>query len=212
MTNEDLWVKYWRTRDQDVRQQLIISYLWLVKQLAGRLVVKLPAYFSREDLENSGILGLIEAVDKFNPEKGCSFETYAYNRVRGAMIDSLRKLNWVPRTLWSKLQKVNAARGKLEKEKGGAVTDQQLAGEMGISLKELHNICAHFSRVTIASLDEVLISSEGDQMHLRGFVEDPTVPDPLDIIEIKENREKLIQAIENLPEKEIGRASCRERV
>ncbi|MDA8335204.1 MAG: FliA/WhiG family RNA polymerase sigma factor [Peptococcaceae bacterium] len=202
MIDIETWREYRRTRDADLRQELIINYLPLVKYLAGRLAVKLPPCTNQEDMESYGVFGLMEAIDKYDPEQGTRFEAYAYSRVLGAMIDEVRKLNWVPRTLMQKMQEVNVAREKVERKHHGPVTGEMLAAEMGITLEELRRITVHFDRLNLMSMDETLIGADGERLRRGDLLEDRTSPDPLEIIERKEGQRILGDAISRLPERD----------
>ncbi|WP_027718832.1 sigma-70 family RNA polymerase sigma factor [Desulfovirgula thermocuniculi] len=199
---EKLWQEYKRTRDPRVRQQLILSYLWLVKYLAGRLAIRLPTCLAPEDLESSGIFGLIEAVDKYNPDLGVDFESYAYTRVRGAMLDEVRRANWVPRTLWHKLQRLKMVREKLEAQHREKAPPELVAREMGITPAELSYLDGQFQRLFTLSLDETVATANGESMRLGDLLPDEHSPDPLDRLAQEEDQEMLARAIASLPEKD----------
>ncbi|SHF36877.1 sigma-70 family RNA polymerase sigma factor [Desulforamulus putei] len=196
------WEKFIQTRDEEARRQLILHYLPLVKHLAGRVAVKLPSFIQREDLESYGVIGLMEALDKFDPAMGNSFDSYAYHRIRGAMLDEVRRQNWLPRTTWQKFQVLKSTRERLEREKGKAVSDELLAKEMGISLEELHQLIWQANRMYFQSLDEEMAGHDGSAMSKLETVEDINSPDPLSIVEEKENKKLLTLAIEKLGERD----------
>ncbi|SHH11095.1 FliA/WhiG family RNA polymerase sigma factor [Desulforamulus hydrothermalis] len=196
------WEKYLASRDEAARRQLILHYLPLVKHLAGRLAVKLPAFIPKEDLEGYGVIGLMEALDKFDPAMGSSFDTYAYHRIRGAMLDEVRRQNWLPRTTWQKFQAVKSTRERLEREQGKVVSDELLAKEMGITTEELHRLLGHGSRMYWQSLDEELTGLDGSSVSKLDTVEDAGSPDPLSIVEEKENKRLLTLAIEKLGQRD----------
>lgn len=202
MIGMETWREYRRTGDAALRQELIINYLPLVKYLAGRLAVKLPPCASQEDMESYGVFGLMDAIEKYDPEQGTRFEAYAYSRVLGAMIDELRKLNWVPRTLIQKMQELNDVREKLERKHQGQVTQELLAAEMGITVDELRRIAIHFERANMVSVDEMLTGADGERMRRGDLLEDRTSPDPLEFIEKKDGEAHLVEAIEHLPERD----------
>jgi len=202
MIDIDTWREYRRNRDESLRQELIIKYLPLVKYLAGRLAVKLPPGINQEDMESYGVFGLMEAIDKYDPEQGTRFEAYAYSRVLGAMIDELRKLNWVPRTLMQKMQEVNTARERLERRHQGPVSADMLAAELGISQEELRRIAINFERLNVMSIDETLTVADGERLRRGDLLEDRTSPDPLEIIERKEGQRLLAESITRLPERD----------
>jgi RNA polymerase sigma factor for flagellar operon FliA len=202
MEPKKLWEAYISNRDKKAREKLILMYLPLVKHLSGRLAVRLPISISYEDLEGYGVIGLIESIEKFNPAKGVSFETFAYRRIRGAIIDEVRKLYWVPRTLWQKLQAVNAERERLRRINGDNVTDEQVAASLNISIAELHKTSNCYNQLNMNSLDEVLTSSDGDSVRLGNLIPDPNSPDPLDVVEEQDGRRILAEAVNSLNEKD----------
>lgn len=199
---KELWVEYRDTRDREVRNRLVMAYLPLVRHLAGRIAVRLPAFLSQEDLEGYGVFGLIEAIEKYDPSLGVDFQTYAYRRVRGAMLDELRRLSWVPRQLWQRLQQVNALRERLEGECQGPVSDAVMAEALGCSLEEYSRLTSHFQSLSLASLDEVMTLQEGEVVGVSGIVQDPSSPDPLETIVAAEDENILARAIESLNEKD----------
>lgn len=139
MSIDLLWEKYITLRDPEARQKIILLHLPLVKHLAGRVAVKLPSFILREDLESYGVIGLMEALDKYDPAMGHSFDSYAYHRIRGAMLDEVRRQNWLPRTAWQKNQLLKNTRERLEREQGEVITNEVLAKEMGYLLKRFVN-------------------------------------------------------------------------
>ncbi|MEW6423407.1 MAG: FliA/WhiG family RNA polymerase sigma factor [Bacillota bacterium] len=201
MSSPQLLDQYQRTRNEDIKQQLVLSYLWLVRHLAGRLAVRLPAAINQEDLESCGILGLLEAIEKFDPAMGRDFESYAYVRIRGAMLDELRRVNWIPRTIWQKLQAIRAAREKLENSIDG-VSEEAVAREVGWEVAEVRRLDAHSRRIYAVSLDEMAATAGGETVRLGDIIPDETSPDPLDLVTEEDNRQLLVQAIESLNEKD----------
>ncbi|MFZ5632050.1 MAG: FliA/WhiG family RNA polymerase sigma factor [Bacillota bacterium] len=200
MAGEDIWKEYKRTKSELLRNELVMSYLWLVKYLAGRLAIRLPSFMTQEDLESCGLFGLVEAVEKFDPDMGIDFETYAYRRIRGSMIDEIRKANWLPRSLWQKLQELKTARERLERD--GRVSEETLAGELGLTLPELRKLESHYYRAFALSLDESMPVVDGESVRLSDLVRDPESPDPFDIVIEEEGKKMLAEAIKSLPEKE----------
>ncbi len=202
VVTEELWREYRKTRDENIKHELVLAHLSLVKHLAGRLAINLPAIIDQEDLESYGVFGLLEAVEKYNPDLGSSFKAYAYSRIRGAMIDEIRKLNWVPRTVWQKMQLLNSTREKLYRKHGDNVPDEMLAEAMGISLIELHKLAGQANLLSLSSLDEVAPGTDGETVRLVDLIRDPASPDPLDVVEGEEGKHLLIKAIGELSEKD----------
>ncbi len=199
---DEIWRKYRQSRDAELKNEIVLAYLSLVKYLAGRLAVKLPSFIGQEDLESYGVFGLLEAVEKFNPDLGVSFKAYAYNRIRGAMIDEIRKLNWIPRTLWQKIQLLNATKERLQKELGEKVSHEALAEAMGITVSELYKLEGQVNLLSLSSLDETVSVADGERVRWGDMIQDSDSPDPLDMIEKEESKQLLIKAIEELPEKD----------
>jgi len=200
MAFEDLWKEYKKTKSESLRNQLVMSYLWLVKHLAGRLAIRLPSFMGQEDLESCGAFGLMEAVEKFDPDLGIDFETYAYRRVRGSMIDEIRKSNWLPRTMWQKLQDLQAVKERLEGE--GRAGEENLAGELGLAVPDLRKLEAYYHRAFAVSLDESMAVSDSNGVRLSDLVQDPESPDPFDLVVDEEGKKLLAEAICSLQEKE----------
>ena len=132
-----LWERYMASHDSEIREQLITEYAQLVKLVAGRMNMYLGYNVEYDDLVGYGVFGLIDAIDKFDFGKNVKFETYASLRIRGAILDQIRKMDWIPRSLRQKQKKIDTAMAKIEAETGKVVTDELLAAELGISIDEL---------------------------------------------------------------------------
>ena len=198
-----LWVDFARTRDKGIRDRLILTYAPLVKYVAGRLGSGLPAHVDEGDLVSYGLLGLIGAIERYDPSRDIKFETYAIARIKGAIIDELRALDWVPRSVRSRAREIERAIGELEAKTGIAPTDEQIAAKIGISVDELEESLADISRSSIAALDELWsVSGEGDQISLMDTLEDESGPKPEAALDQTEMREALADAIARLPERE----------
>lgn len=178
------------------------DYLPLVKHVVGRMQVKAPGYLEQEDLLSYGIFGLLEALEKYEPQRGVKFETFAVPRIRGAVLDAVRKANWLPRSLLDQLKAYTRALEKLEQRHGGEVSPEQVAEEMGISLEELHQLLAQASTQAIESLESFLLTKEENSITLGDTVADEKSPDPLGLVEERELKEALIKGIERLNEKD----------
>lgn len=199
---DEIWQEYRQSRDARLKNDIVLAHLSLVKNLAGRLAAKLPAFIGQEDLESYGILGLLGAVERYNPDLGVSFNAYACNRIRGSMIDEIRKLNWIPRTLWQKIQLLKATRERLQKELGEPVGPEVLAEAMGITVPELYKLEGKANLLFLSSLDDTVSAADGVQVRWGDMIQDPDSPDPLDTVEKEESKQLLIKAIEELPEKD----------
>ena len=199
MSVEEMWKEYKRTKSEDLRNRLIMQYLWMVKYLAGRLAMRLPWFMSQEDLESSGIFGLVDAVQKFDPDIGIDFEAYAHRRIRGSMIDEIRKANWMPRTTWQKLQELKAVKNRLELE--GCFTEDKLAETLGLSINDLRKLEGQYYRAFSLSLDESTSVPDGE-IKIADIIPDQNCPDPFEMVAKEEGKVILAGAIANLSEKE----------
>ncbi len=199
----NLWLEFRRTGDKGLRDRLILMYSPLVKYVAGRIGSGLPAHVDEGDLVSCGLLGLIGAIERYDPDRDIKFETYAISRIRGAIIDELRALDWVPRSVRSRAREIERAIAALEASLGRAPTDEEIAGKVGISLEELESALADIARSSIAALDELWSGSgEGDAVSLLDTLEDPESVRPADALDETELREILGDAIARLPERE----------
>jgi RNA polymerase sigma factor for flagellar operon FliA len=198
-----LWLEFRRTNDQKLRDRLILTYAPLVKYVAGRLGSGLPAHVDEGDLVSYGLLGLIGAIERFEPARDIKFETYAIARIKGAIIDELRALDWVPRSVRSRAREIERAVGELESKLGRAPDDEEIASKVGITTDELEDSLTEISRTSIAALDELwTVSAGGDQIALIDTIEDETLPDPQSALSATELREAIGEAIARLPERE----------
>jgi len=199
-----LWESFKATHDSALRERLILHYSPLVKYVAGRVGVGLPPNIEQADLVSYGIFGLIDAIEKFDLERAIKFETYAINRIRGAIIDELRSIDWIPRSVRFKAREVEKAYQALEAKLQRTPTEAEVAHEMGVKLEELHAIFSQVSFVNVVALDELLHAGgeRGDKMTLGDTLEDPKAPDPINLFEGEETKYILAKAINTLPERE----------
>jgi RNA polymerase sigma factor for flagellar operon FliA len=199
-----LWLQYRKTRDQGIRDRLILTYAPLVKYVAGRLGSGLPAHVDEGDLVSYGLLGLIGAIERYDPERDVKFETYAIARIKGAIIDELRAMDWVPRSVRSRAREIERAIAELEKKLLRAPTDEEIAAKVGITEEELEESLTEIARSSIAALDELwtVSSTGGDQIALIDTIEDTEAPDPQSSLSATEMREAIGEAIARLPERE----------
>ncbi|MGN6522519.1 MAG: RNA polymerase sigma factor WhiG [Actinomycetes bacterium] len=200
----ELWAGFKRTGDEALRERLILHYSPLVKYVAGRVGVGLPANIEQSDLVSYGIFGLIDAIEKFDIERAIKFETYAISRIRGAIIDELRTIDWVPRSVRAKARDVERAYAALEAQLHRTPTESEVAAQMQISLSELHQIFSQVSFVNVVALDELLTagSEKGDKLSLVDTLEDTRAVDPVLAFETEETKYLLAKAINSLPERE----------
>jgi RNA polymerase sigma factor FliA len=200
---QTLWLEFRRTRDKTVRDRLILTYAPLVKFVAGRLGSGLPTHVDENDLVSYGLLGLIGAIERYEPDRDVKFETYAMARIKGSIIDELRAMDWVPRSIRSRAREIERAMAQLEAQLHRAPTDEELAKKIGITEDELTDSLSDIARSSIAALDEMwTVSAGGDQIALIDTIEDTAGPEPQAALAQTELREALAEAIARLPERE----------
>ena len=198
-----LWQEFRRTNDRGLRDRLILTYAPLVKFVAGRLAASLPSHVDDQDLVSYGLLGLISAIERYDPDREIKFETYAIVRIKGAIIDELRSLDWVPRSVRSRAREIERAIVELERTLMRAPTDEEIADKVGISSDELDRSLFEISRSSMAALDELWTpQGGGDQVALIDTIEDAGGADPEFSLEQTELNEALAEAIARLPERE----------
>ena len=198
---ETLWAQYKSEPDRQIRDRLILTYAPLVKYVAGKLGAGLPAHVDESDLVSYGLLGLIDAIERYDLDRDVKFETYAVARIRGAIIDELRSLDWVPRSVRSRAREIERAIAQLEAQLMRAPTDEEIAAKMGVSEEELDDALLEISRSSIGALDELWSSptGSGDAVTLVESLEDPNTVEPGGEIEATEVREMIGEAIAALP-------------
>ena len=202
MTEEErlkLWEQYSKSKEPLIREQLIIEYAGLVKIVAGRLNMYLGYAVEQDDLVGYGTFGLIDAIDKFDCFKGIKFETYASLRIRGSILDQIRKMDWIPRTLRQKQKKINQAMQKLETYNGRRATDEEIASELEITVEEYEKWQSQMKITNLVSLDEFL--EQGSE------IQQPTnssshFEQPEKVFEKQEVKQILVEVLETLTENE----------
>ncbi|HYY45364.1 MAG TPA: RNA polymerase sigma factor WhiG [Actinomycetota bacterium] len=198
------WAEYKETGSAAARDRLILHYSPLVKYVAGHVAVGLPANIEQADLISYGIFGLIDAIDKYDRERGIKFETYAISRIRGSIIDELRAIDWVPRSVRFKAREVEKAYTSLENKLKRPPSDAEIAQEMNVSIEELNHIYTQLSTVSLVALDELMSveGDRGDRLSLVETLEDTKTAGPVDTVEAQELRNILAEAVNRLPERE----------
>ena len=201
---KDLWKKYKGERDEKARERLVLAYSPLVKYVAGRMSSGLPSHVEESDLISYGLLGLISAIERFDPGREIKFETFAITRIKGSIIDELRSLDWVPRSVRSRAREIERAMVSLEHRLKRVPTDEELAAEIGISESDLQDSLTSISRSSIAALDELwtISSTGGDTVSLIDTIEDPNADDPSKALDQMQVKAALGEAIQRLPERE----------
>ncbi|GEA16669.1 sigma 28 [Moorella sp. E308F] len=198
-----MWAAYLAGKGDAGRRELVLKYLPLVKYHVGRLAVKPPRHLDQEDLVGYGIIGLLEAIDRYDPSRGVNFESFASQRIRGAILDALRQSHWAPRTLVEKLRRVSQVYRRLEQEQGSEVSDAVVAAAAGITVDELKELLERGSQMAVLSLEDFLFDREGEEGSTRGeLLADPQSPDPAGRYEQEELRRALIEGLQHLNDKD----------
>ncbi len=198
----DLWKRYFEAQKTEERDELIVQYLYLVKFVVGRVSSGLPSHIKLDDLYSSGVTGLIRAVEKFDPTKNNKFETYATLLIRGAIIDELRALDWIPRSIHQKANQIALAQGVLQQQLGRDPTDQELAAYLGISENELEELLARVRPAIFIPLNAELSLQEEEGTSLSDRIADVRAETSFEIADRKEFHALLEKAISDLPEQE----------
>ncbi|MCR4430532.1 MAG: FliA/WhiG family RNA polymerase sigma factor [Tepidanaerobacteraceae bacterium] len=190
--SDRLWLDYNDTLDGNLKEKIIEKYIPLIKHIVSRMAISLPAYIDSDDLISYGIFGLLQAIDRYDASKGVKFETYAYARIKGSIIDELRKLDWVPQSIRKKAKLIQRTYSELEQALGRAVTDEDVCKHLNISKGELQNIYNEIAFTSIISLDDLLYAED--------FTKETARPD---IMAEKQELKKILgEAINRLPYQE----------
>ncbi|MCU6753232.1 FliA/WhiG family RNA polymerase sigma factor, partial [Bovifimicola ammoniilytica] len=194
-----LWKEYMSTKNSEIRDKIILEYAPLVKIVAGRLSIYLGYNVEYDDLVGYGIFGLIDAIDKFDYDKGVKFETYASLRIRGAILDQIRKMDWIPRSLRQKQKKMEAAISKIETQYGRPAKDEEIASELGIETEELISWQGQAKITNIISLDEFVEAAGEKEVNA---IKSNSYEQPESIALKNEIKQQLMDSLETLTDKE----------
>jgi RNA polymerase sigma factor for flagellar operon FliA len=202
-SEEELWLRYRKNRDTKIRDIFIKQYAPLVKYVAGKVAVGMPHNVEFEDLVECGVFGLMDAIKKYDPEKNVKFKTYAVTRIRGAIFDELRQIDWVPRSVRQKTREIETVISGLEAQLGRTATDQEIAAALGMNEAEYLKTVQKISGTSVLSLDDVWFSGdENDKVSIGDSIESPSSLNPDVMAEKDEIRRVIVEAINELPEKE----------
>ncbi|HEX3333472.1 MAG TPA: FliA/WhiG family RNA polymerase sigma factor [Acidimicrobiales bacterium] len=199
---DSLWSDFKQTGARTLRNQLIIYYTPFVKYVAGRVLAGLPRHFDEDDLVGYGIIGLIDAIERFEPERNLRFETYAIPRIKGAIIDELRAIDWVPRSVRNKARAVEHAFAHLESTLRRTPTEAEVAAELEMTPAEFEKALRKISSVGVIALDEVPRTGERSDRSTLGESLPDRARGPLDMFEAKESKEALLLAVDGMPDRE----------
>jgi RNA polymerase sigma factor FliA len=200
----ELWRRYKNDGDEKARERLVLAYSPLVKFVAGRMSTGLPAHVEEADLISYGLLGLISAIERFDPSRAIKFETFAITRIKGSVIDELRSLDWVPRSVRARAREIEKANSMLEHKLHRAPTDAEMAEQLETSVEDFQSSLTQISNSSVVALDELwtLSDASGDQVSLLDTIRDPEAVDPAQAVDKSELKDRLADAIGRLPERE----------
>lgn len=200
---EELWLEYKKTHDIAIRDILVKQYAPLVKYVAGKVAIGMPQNIEFDDLVGYGTFGLLDAIEKYDPSKNVKFKTYAVTRIRGAIYDELRSIDWVPRSVRQKAKEVENTIGYLENKLGRAPKDDEIASELNISVEDFHNLLLKLSATSLISInDSYFVGDDSDKVSIAETIESPSSLKPDVIVEKEEVKKLIISTIEKLPDKE----------
>ena len=197
-----LWEEYSTTKNPEIKEKLLINYLPVVKYVASRMLMTLPSSVEYDDLVSSGIIGLIGSLERYDTTQGVKFETFVLPRIRGAILDELRTLDWAPRSLRSKARSLDRAVVSLEKELGRAATDYEVAERLEMASDEFSYLQREISSASLLSLDGSLREDADNHTCMYDVVENPLAENPLSSIEKEELKYLLVEVINDMPEQD----------
>ena len=203
MPEEELWEQYARDKDPFIREVIAEKYAPLVKYVAGKVAIGLPHNIEFEDLIGYGVFGLLDSIDKYEPSRGIKFKTYAVTRIRGAIYDELRSIDWVPRSVRQKAKELEKLIGTMENRLGRSVDDEEIANELGVPIDEFHELLMKISGSSVLSLSDVwYLGDDNDKISVADTIESPLSLNPDVQVEREEIQRIIYDVIINLPEKE----------
>lgn len=199
---KDLWTRFKEHGDQEARDELVIAYMRVVKYVAGRVAIHVPPSIELDDLIGWGVLGLMDAAEKFDPAQNIKFATYATIRIRGAIIDEIRVLDWAPRSLRALARKIGTARDKLRNELGHDPGAEAIGDEVGVSAEEVEECMAQVQTAQVLALDDYVMREDGEETRKIDVTADGDARSPEARAEAQERQEQLVKAILDLPEQQ----------
>jgi RNA polymerase sigma factor for flagellar operon FliA len=184
------------------RNKVVEQYAHLIKKVAYKMIARLPANVEMDDLMSAGVIGLIDAAEKYDPEKSCNFKSYAEIRIRGAMVDELRSLDWVPRSVRQKGASIDVVARELQGKLGRPATELEIATEMGLTLEEFQDLTDKARAVSVVSFEDLGVGGSEDKRDFLDSVGDPEASDPAQSTEQNDERDVMMRAIQALPERQ----------
>jgi RNA polymerase sigma factor for flagellar operon FliA len=185
-----------------LKDKIVLEHTALIRYIVNRIAVRLPSHIDLDDLHNTGVIGLMDAIDKYDPEKNCKFKTYAEFRIKGAILDQLRSLDWVPRSIRQKSRRLEQAYSEVEQRLGRQATENEIAESLGIKLEEFHFLINQVRGISMVNLDELRANADSDQPMYGDIFEDVKAENPFASLKTRELRQAVAECIGSLPEKE----------
>jgi RNA polymerase sigma factor for flagellar operon FliA len=187
-----------------LKEQIVIEHTPLIRYIVNRIAVRLPSHIDLDDLHNTGVIGLMDAIEKYDPEKNCKFKTYAEFRIKGAILDQLRSLDWVPRSVRQKGRRLERAYGEVEQRLGRSASEDEVADSLGLQLDKLQELINQVRGISLVNLEEIRGGgSEGDRNgSYADIIEDVNAENPYSTLKLQEMRSIVADTIATLPEKE----------
>ncbi len=200
---DDLWKKFCKTKEIELRDYFVLKYAPLVKYVAGKVSMGMPDSIEFDDLVSYGVFGLLDAIGKYDPDRGIKFKTYALTRIRGAIFDELRSIDWIPRSIRQKAKQIESAIADLENKLGRTVEDDEISKELGISIEEFHSILNKVSGTSVMSLNDIwYLGDDSDELSIMETLEAPDNMNPDILVEKEEIKDFIVDAIKKLPDNE----------
>ncbi|MGM0507844.1 MAG: FliA/WhiG family RNA polymerase sigma factor [Fusobacteriota bacterium] len=200
--NKEMWMEYKKTGNLELREKIIIQYIPLVKYVVGKMIVKFPNNVEYDDLVEHGIIGLLDAISKFDVTKGIKFKTYAVTRIRGSIYDELRSQDWLPRSIRKISKDIQKAYIELEQKYNRSATEEEVAEYLDITKKKLNKVLAKVNLGNFSSLDKTVYEGEGKKTSLGELVENKKTISSQEKMEKQELKKALLEKIKELPKKE----------
>ena len=187
-----------------LREQIVLEHTPLIRYIVYRIAVRLPSHIDLDDLHNTGVIGLMDAIEKYDPDKNCKFKTYAEFRIKGAILDQLRALDWVPRSVRQKSRKLERAYGDVEQRLGRQATDDEVADSLGLKIDKFHDLLNQVRGISLVNLEEVRgTNPDGDRSGtFADVIEDVNSENPFASLKLLETKHFISDTIGTLPEKE----------
>ena len=187
-----------------LREQIVLEHTPLIRYIVNRIAVRLPSHIDLDDLHNTGVIGLMDAIEKYDPDKNCKFKTYAEFRIKGAILDQLRSLDWVPRSVRQKSRKLERAYGEVEQRLGRTASEDEVADSLGLQIEKFHELLNQVRGISLVNLEEIRgTNSDGDRSGtFADIVEDVNSENPFATLKLTEMKSVVADTIASLPEKE----------